>query len=49
MYKFSHYTEQDQQKVIDFMKENAFALITGIGETYPVATQIPLAIKIKEG
>jgi transcriptional regulator len=48
MYKFSHYTEQDQQKVIDFMKENAFALITGLGENYPVATQIPLAIKIKE-
>jgi transcriptional regulator len=47
MYKFSYYTEQDQQKVIDFMKENAFALITGIGENYPAATQIPLAIKIK--
>ena len=48
MYKFSHYTEQDQQKVIDFMKENAFAIVTGIGENYPVATQIPLTIKIKE-
>ena len=48
MYKFSHYTEQDQQKVIDFMKENAFALITGIGENYPVATQIPLAVKLKD-
>lgn len=48
MYKFSHYTEQDQAKVIAFMKENAFALITGMGEKYPVATQIPLAIKIKE-
>ena len=48
MYKFSHYTEQDQQKVIDFMKENSFALITGMGENYPVATQIPLAIKIKK-
>ena len=49
MYKFSHYTEQDQQKVIDFMKENTFALITSMGEDYPVATQIPLAIKIKDG
>ena len=48
MYKFSYYTEQDQTKVIAFMKENAFALITGIGENYPVATQIPLAIKLKE-
>lgn len=49
MYKFSYYTEEDDQKVIAFMKENAFALITGIGEKYPVATQIPLAIKLKEG
>ncbi len=46
MYKFDHYTEKDQQKVIHFMKENAFAIITGIGEQYPVATQIPLAVKI---
>jgi transcriptional regulator len=31
------------------MKENPFALITGMGKDYPVATQIPLAIKIKDG
>jgi len=49
MYKFSYYTEQDDEKVIAFMKSNAFALITGFGEQYPVATQIPLAIKVKEG
>ena len=48
MYKFDHYTEKDQQKVFDFMKENAFALITGIGVNYPVATQIPLAVKITD-
>ena len=44
MYKFSYYTEQDDQKVIDFMNQNPFALITGTGEKYPVATQIPLAV-----
>jgi transcriptional regulator len=44
MYRFDHYTEKDRDKVIDFMNENPFALITGIGENYPVATQIPLAI-----
>ena len=49
MYKFSYYTEQDDQKVIDFMNQNPFALITGTGEKYPVATQIPLAVKVKEG
>lgn len=48
MYKFSHYTEQDQEKVMAFIKENSFALITGIGERHPVATQIPLAIKLKD-
>jgi transcriptional regulator len=49
MYKFSYYTEQDDEKVIAFMKENAFALITGTGEKYPVATQIPLHIKVVDG
>ena len=49
MYKFDYYTEKDKQKVIDFMKENAFALITGIGNHYPVATQIPLAVKLIDG
>ncbi len=49
MYKFAYYTEQDDQKVIDFMQQNAFALITGAGEKYPVATQIPLIIKLIDG
>jgi len=49
MYKFDYYTEKDRQKVIDFMKENAFALVTGLGEEYPAATQVPLAIKEKDG
>ena len=31
------------------MKENAFALITGTGEKYPVATQIPLEVEEKDG
>jgi transcriptional regulator len=49
MYKFPYYTEQDEQKVFAFIKENNFALITGMGENYPVATQIPLSVEIKEG
>ena len=49
MYKFEHYTEKDKQKVIDFMQENSFAFITGIGNHYPVATQIPLAVKLIDG
>lgn len=49
MYKFRHYTEEDNEKVISFMKENSFAIITGPGNSYPVATQIPLDIKASDG
>ena len=49
MYKFSYYTEEDEAKVIAFMKENGFATITGFGEQYPVATHIPLEVEFKEG
>ncbi len=48
MYRFSYYTEEDPAKVIAFMKENSFAVITGIGEEYPVATYIPLEVELKE-
>lgn len=48
MYRFSHYTEKDRAKVLDFIKENTFAFITGMGDNCPVATQIPLTIKIEE-
>lgn len=48
MYSFSYYTEQDREKVIAFMKAHPFALITGNGDEYPVATQIPLEIKVEE-
>lgn len=48
MYKFSYYTEENPDKVLAFMKENPFAVITGFGEQYPVATHIPLAIEQKD-
>lgn len=48
MYKFSYYTEDDQQKVIDFMKNNSFAVITGQGKQYPVATHIPLEVEVQD-
>ncbi|MEI9934127.1 MAG: FMN-binding negative transcriptional regulator [Ferruginibacter sp.] len=48
MYKFSYFTEEDKAKVIAFMQEYSFAVITGFGEQYPVATHIPLEIEIKE-
>ena len=48
MYRFSYYTEEDQAKVITFMKELSFATLTGIGEKYPVATHIPLEVELKD-
>ena len=48
MYKFPYYTEQDPEKVIAFMKDYSFAMITGFGEPYPVATHIPLEIEVQE-
>jgi transcriptional regulator len=48
MYKLPYFTEEDKDKVIAFMKENSFAVITGFGEQYPVATHIPLSVEIME-
>jgi len=48
MYKFPYYTEEDQQKVIAFMKENPFATIIGQGEIYPAASHIPLEVEIQD-
>lgn len=47
MYKLKYFTEEDSEKVIAFMKEYSFATITGIGDEYPVATHVPLEIRIK--
>jgi transcriptional regulator len=49
MYKFSYFTEEDNDKVIDFIKENPFAIITGFGDPYPVASHIPLEVEIING
>lgn len=48
MYRFSYYTEEDPAKVIAFMNENPFVVLTGAGEKYPVATHVPLGIEVKE-
>jgi transcriptional regulator len=49
MYKLPYFKEENEEKVIAFMKENSFALVTGIGENYPVATQLPMEVEEKEG
>lgn len=45
MYKFDYYTEKDPQKIIEFIKEHNFALVAGMGDSHPVATQVPLGIE----
>lgn len=45
MYKLKYFTEEDNEKVIAFMKEYSFATIAGMDEKYPVATHVPLDIK----
>jgi transcriptional regulator len=49
MYKINYFTENDTQLVIDFIRENSFAMITANGENFPVATQIPLEVVEKDG
>lgn len=49
MYNISYFTEPDREIIISFMKEYSFAMVTGIGENYPVATQLPLEIEEKDG
>ena len=48
MYKLKYFTEEDNEKVIAFIKKNSFAFLTGIGDEHPVATQVPLDIKIED-
>jgi transcriptional regulator len=45
MYKLPYFQEKDVQKVIDFMQQQSFAVITSNGTDFPVATQIPLLIE----
>jgi len=44
MYKVSPYNEKNKDKLIAFAMENPFAFLTGIGDVYPVTTQLPLHI-----
>lgn len=49
MYNISYFKEADKEMIIAFMKENSFAMVTGISSEYPVATQIPLEVEEKDG
>ena len=48
MYKLPYFNEEDLDKVIEFMKDNPFAVVTGYGEEYPVASHLPVNIELRE-
>jgi transcriptional regulator len=48
MYKLPYFQEDNQEIVLEFMKKYSFAIITGIDEKYPVATHVPLDIKVRD-
>jgi transcriptional regulator len=50
MYNLPYFKEQDQQKIIDFVKAHPFAFICGCdADNKPVATQIPCFIEERNG
>lgn len=49
MYDISYFKEKEKAEIIAFMKKNSFAIITGMGQNFPVATQIPLEVEEKDG
>ena len=48
MYKLKYFTEEDSGEIISFIKENPFAFVSGNGNEYPVATQLPLDLIIND-
>ena len=48
MYQLPHFIEKNKQQVVQFMKQQNFAIVIALGNDYPVATQLPLEI-IEEG
>ncbi len=50
MYSFSYFKEKDRQAILDFIKENPFAFLTGSNLSgTQVATQIPLLPEERQG
>lgn len=50
MYNFSYFKEEDREVVMQFMRENPFAMLIGSDTSHaPVATQVPFFIEEREG
>ena len=49
MYKLPYFTEENEERVFNFMQKHSFAIITGFDGDFPVATHVPLDISEKDG
>ena len=50
MYSLPYFKEQDQERVLEFIKQHPFAFLAGCdADGRPVATQIPLFIDERDG
>lgn len=50
MYNFSYFKEKDRQRLLEFMKDNPFAFLTGsFANGKQVATQIPILFEERNG
>ena len=49
MYNIPYFKEKDHQVVLDFMKAHPFAMLIGVHDNLPVATQIPVLFEEREG
>mgnify|MGYP003889136387 CR=1 FL=1 len=50
MYNFSYFKEDDKARILDFIRENPFALLTGGNSSGgQVATQIPILMEERDG
>lgn len=49
MYNLPHFTEENEDRVFEFMQKNSFVNIVGYDGDYPVATHVPVDIKKEEG
>jgi transcriptional regulator len=47
LYKVAHFSSEEKATLLAFMQQYNFAQITGMGNDYPVATQIPLLLDVQ--
>jgi transcriptional regulator len=48
VYNLPYFTENNEASILAFIKENPFALIVCLVDDFPVATQLPFEVEIKD-